>query len=140
MQEFDAREFVRPPPVVGHARRRHAPLIAHVRIEVDGLVGVGEVLGLRDDRGVAREIFREEIAIRRAPPRRAGRRVHAHGGADRAGLQIGGSNRDLRAADEAQAAVIEIVGVEIVETMLLRARPHVDVDEPVVERGEHFRP
>jgi hypothetical protein len=41
--------------------------VAHVRIEIDGLVGVGEVFGLRRDRRVAREIFSEEIAIRRAP-------------------------------------------------------------------------
>jgi hypothetical protein len=42
----------------------------------------------------------------------------------------------LCATDEAQAAVVEIVGVKVVDRMLLRARPHVDVDMAVVERSE----
>src|SRR5439155_113346 len=118
--------LVRSPPVVGDARRRQAPCIAYVRIKVDGLVGVWQVLGLRVDRGITREVFGEEVAIRRAPSRDAGRRVHTDGGADRAGLQVGGRNADLRAPDEALAGVVEIVGVEVVESMPLRARPKVD--------------
>ena len=139
-QELDARQLVGPPPVVGQAGRRQAPLIAHVRIEIDRLVGVRQVVGLRDDCRVPREVLREEVAICRAPPRDARRRVHAHRCADRAALQVGGSDRDLRAADEAQAAVVEIVGVPVVQAVLLGVGPHVDVDESIVERGKHSRP
>src|SRR5205807_642123 len=123
LDELDPRPLVRPPPIVGQARRRQAPGVAHVRIEVDGLVGVGQVLGLPGDRRVTREIFREEVAIGGAPARDAGRRVHVHGGADRAAFQAGRTGRDLGAADEAQAAMVEVVGIEVVERMLLRARP-----------------
>ncbi len=35
--------------------------------------------------------------------------------------------------------MIKIVAVEIVQSMLLRARSHVHVDEPVVECGEYLR-
>src|SRR5690348_14667308 len=79
--ELDALELVRSPPVVGHARRRQAPRIVYVRIKVDGLVGVWQVLGLRVDRGITREVFGEEVAIRRAPSRDTGWRVHTDGGA-----------------------------------------------------------
>ena len=53
--------------------------------------------------------------------------------------RFGRADRDLRAADEAEAAMVEIVGVEIVDRVLLRARPHVGVDVPVVEPDEHAR-
>ena len=33
--------------------------------------------------------------------------------------------------------MIEIVGVEVVDRVLLRARPHEDVDVAIVERDEH---
>ena len=49
--ELDARELVRSPPVIGHARCRRAPLIADIGIEVDRLVGVGEIFGLCDGPG-----------------------------------------------------------------------------------------
>ena len=42
-------------------------------------------------------------------------------------------------ADEAQAAVAVVVGVEVVDRVLLRARSHVDVDVAVVEGREHPR-
>jgi hypothetical protein len=42
-------------------------------------------------------------------------------------------HRNLRAADEAEILVVEIVGVEVVDRVLLGARPHVVVDVPVVE-------
>ena len=103
LHELDARELVRPPPVVGHARRRQAPGVAHVGIEIDGLVGVGQVLGLRDHGAVARVVLGEEVAIGRAPARHAGRRVHGHGG-DRAAFEVGRADRDLRAADEAESS------------------------------------
>jgi len=32
---------------IGHARRRQTPGVTQIRIEIDGLVGVGQVLGLR---------------------------------------------------------------------------------------------
>ena len=138
LHELDPLELVRPPPVVGHARRRQAPGVAHVGIEIDGLVRVGQVLGLRHHGAVPRVVLREEVAIGRAPARRAGRRGD-RGGADRSAFQVGGADRDLRAADEAEAAVVEIVGVEVVDRVLLRARPHEVVDVAVVERGEHVR-
>ena len=37
------------------------------------------------------------------------------------------------------SAVVEIVGVEVVDRVLLRARPHVDVEVPIVEGDEHVR-
>src|SRR5947199_6637517 len=45
--------------------------------------------------------------------------------------------RNLGSADEVQAAMVEVVGVEVIEAMLLGAGAHVDVDKPVVERGKH---
>src|SRR5262249_61332127 len=77
--------------------------------------------------------------IRRAPPWNSGWGVHADRGADGPGLEIRGRNADLRAAGEAVAGVVEIVGVEVVQSMPLRARPHIDVDVTVVECGEHAR-
>jgi hypothetical protein len=75
--ELDARPLARPPPVVGQAWCRQAPGVAHVRIKVDDLVRERQVLGLRVERGMAREIFPDEVAIGLAPVRRAGRRRHA---------------------------------------------------------------
>ena len=92
VQELDAGQFVGPAPVVGDARGGHAPLVADVGIEVDGLVSVGQIFRLRYDGGVAREIFCEEIAVSCAPARSAGRRVHGDGGADRAGFEVGGAD------------------------------------------------
>ena len=46
---------------------------------------------------------------------------------------------NLRAADEAEPAMVEIVGVEIVDRVLLRAGPHIDVDILIVERDLHAR-
>ena len=112
-------------------------MIAHVRIEIDGLVGIGQVLRLRDHGGVPGKVFGEEVAVGSAPSRDSGRRIDAHGGANRTGLQVGGRDRNLGSADEVQAAMVEVVGVEVIEAMLLGAGAHVDVDKPVVERGKH---
>src|SRR4029077_7765056 len=102
MDELDARDLVWPPPVISHARRRQTKLIAYIRIKVDHLVGVGQVLGLRSHRHVARVVFRQEVAILFAPARDAGRRIHRHGGSDRAALDAWRTGRDLRATDEAR--------------------------------------
>ena len=86
---LDPGDLVRPPPVVGQARRRQAPLVAHVGIEIDRLIGVGEVLRLRVHGRVAGKVLRQKVPVRSAPPRNARGRVHADGSADRTGLQIG---------------------------------------------------
>src|SRR5262249_1103643 len=137
--EFDALEFVRPAPVVSQARGRQAPRVADVGIKIDSLIRIRQVLGLRGDAGITREVFREEVAIRRAPSWNSGWGVHADGRADWPGLEVRGCNADLCAPDEAVAGVVEIVGVEVVQSMPLRARSHIDVDVTVVECGEHAR-
>ena len=60
---------------------------------------------------------------------------------DQAGenFEAGGTGRDLRAANKAEVLVIEVVRVEVVERVLLRARPHIDVDMTVVEGGKRPR-
>jgi hypothetical protein len=70
----DTRKFVRPPSIVSQARRRQTPAVANVRIEIDGLVGVGQVFGLGDHRGLPRVIPRKEIAIASASVRDSRRR------------------------------------------------------------------
>ena len=139
VDELEPLGLVRTPPVIGHAWRRHAPGVAHVGIEVDRLIGVGQVLGLPGHRQVARVVLGVEVAIALAPARHAGRRRHRQGRCDRAAFDGGRIGRDLRAADEAEPAVIEVVGVEVIDRVLLRARPHVDVDVAVVECREHAR-
>src|ERR1700738_5111359 len=69
---FAAARFLRPPPIVGDTRCRQAPGVAHIGIEVDRLVCIGEIFRLRDHWGVPREGFREEVAIARTPGRNTG--------------------------------------------------------------------
>ena len=59
--------------------------------------------------------------------------------ATRPTLQVVGADRDLGTANEIDVAVIEVVGIEIVDRMLLSARSHVNVHVPVIERHEHAR-
>src|SRR6516162_10445454 len=136
MDKLDARDLVWRPPIVSHTGCGQTKFIAHVRIKVDHLVRVWKVLGLRGHREVPRVVFRQEVAILLAPARDARRRIHGHGGGDRPALDAWRTGRDLSATDEAQAAVVEVVGVEVVDRMLLGTWPHVDVDVAIVERGE----
>jgi hypothetical protein len=83
-----------------------------IEIDIYGLVSVGEVFGLGDHHGVLRIGLGEEVAVRRAPTRNARRRGHGNEG-ERPAFEIGGANRNLRAADEADAAMVEVVGVDV---------------------------
>ena len=114
-------------------------MIAYIRIEVNGLVGIGQVLSLCDECGVPCEILCQKVAISCAPTRRARRRIHAERRADGTSLEVGGTNRNLRSANETQAAVVKIVAVEVIDRMLLCARAHIDVDEFIVKHGENTR-
>src|ERR1700683_5488225 len=87
VDELDARDLIRPPPIVGHARRRQAPHIADMRIEVDRLICLGQILRLSGQSHVTREIRGNEVTVLRAPARHAGRRSHAHRGTERAAFE-----------------------------------------------------
>src|SRR6516164_4880614 len=80
--EFDARKLVRPPPIVGQARRRQAPLVTNFRIQIDRLIDIGQVLRLRDDCSISRKIFCEKVAICGAPARNSRWWIQAHSSAD----------------------------------------------------------
>src|SRR5262245_35271327 len=97
--EFDALKLVWPPPVVRQPRSGQAPRVAYIRIKVDGLIRVRQILCLRNDGGVSCEIFSEEVAICCAPPRDAGRRVHADRGPDGACFKVGGRDAKLCSAN-----------------------------------------
>ncbi len=89
---------------------------------------------------MAREVFRDELAIRCAPIRYSARRLHADRSGDRSGIEARPLHRDLCTEDEAQAAVIEVIAVQVVDRMLLRRRPHEHVDVAIVKRDEHSSP
>src|SRR5580704_5740291 len=99
-QELHARELVGPSPVVSQARRGQTPLVAHVRVEINGLVAVRQDLSLCKNRGIPRKVFGQEVSICGTPTRGARRWCHAHRCTDGAALCSGGGDRDLRATDE----------------------------------------
>jgi hypothetical protein len=107
-----ARQLVWPPPVIGQARRRQTPLIADIGVEVDRLVGIGQVFGLGDHGRLLRVIGREVVAIGGTPAWYPGRRWVEGGGADRTALHADRADRNLRAADETDTAVVEIVALK----------------------------
>ena len=135
-----ALQLVGAAPVIGQPGCGQAVLVAHVRIEIDHLVGIGDVLDLQADREMAGEIFRVPVAIARAPTRNARWRHHVDRGTDGAALLAGRADRDLAATDEAEILVIEIVGIVVVDRMLLCIRAHEDIDLAVVEGDEDRRP
>src|ERR1700742_2191826 len=77
LNEGDGLALVRAAPVVGQPRRRQAPGIVHVRIEVDHVIRISQILGFRVEHEMARVVFRKEIVVRRAPPWSAVRRIEA---------------------------------------------------------------
>src|SRR5262245_3103704 len=86
LHEGDLFLLVRAVPVIGDAWCGQAPGVLYVRIEVDGVIRVRKVLRLRQQHQMAREIFREEIAIGGTPSRRAWRRDEPKRARDRAAL------------------------------------------------------
>ncbi|MBC7175998.1 MAG: toprim domain-containing protein, partial [Klebsiella pneumoniae] len=104
-------------PVEGHAQQRLAEDVFVVRIKIEVVLPIGLVRAV----GIHRQVMGVGVGHRRFPlaaPRRGARRYRETGD----GLGPGLVDPERRTADEAGRAMVEVVGVEVVDADAVAAR------------------